>query len=125
MPQEHAFFGFHVDHIISRKHGGKSVASNLALACFPCNVAKGTDLGSTMGNPRRLIGLYHPREHRWTEHFKLHGARIAPLTEIGEVTARLLRLNSQDRLIERRTLAASGLYPSLEALAYLRQSSEG
>ena len=28
---------FEIDHIISRKHRGHSVASNLALSCFRCN----------------------------------------------------------------------------------------
>lgn len=121
MHQEHAFFAFHVDHIVSRKHGGKTVGWNLALACFPCNVAKGSDVGSVTGNPRRLVGLYHPREHLWRDHFELRGARISALTEIGEVTTRLLGLNARDRLSERRVLASAGLYPSYEALAYVRQ----
>lgn len=119
--QDHAFFSFQVDHIISRKHGGKTVATNLALACFPCNVAKGSDLGSVMGSPRRLVPFHHPREDRWRDHLQLRGVRIAPLTEIGEVTVRLLGLNTKDRLLERRALAASGLYPSMEALAYIRE----
>jgi len=32
----------HVDHVISRKHGGKSVAWNLVTACQPCNLSKHT-----------------------------------------------------------------------------------
>jgi len=34
----------HVDHICSKKHGGKTVVENLALACLHCNSRKGTDL---------------------------------------------------------------------------------
>jgi len=118
--QKHAFFTFQVDHVISRKHGGKTVAANLALACFPCNVAKGSDLGSMTGNPRRLVRFYHPREDRWSDHFLLQGARIAPLTGVGAVTVRLFCLNAPDRLLERQYLADAGLFPSIEALTLIR-----
>jgi hypothetical protein len=29
---------FEIDHVIARKHGGLTIASNLALSCFWCNV---------------------------------------------------------------------------------------
>ena len=45
------------------------------------------------------------------EHFKVDGPTIQPLTPIGEVTARLLRLNAAERVIERRLLQHLGLYP--------------
>ncbi|HBJ86978.1 MAG TPA: HNH endonuclease [Verrucomicrobiales bacterium] len=118
--QSDAHLTFPVDHIISRKHRGPTTAANLALSCLRCNVAKGTDLGSLVSRPRRLVRLYHPRQDRWSDHFRLSGARIVPLTEIGEATVRLLDLNSPQRLLLRRTLAKAGRYPSLEALAYLR-----
>jgi hypothetical protein len=38
------------------------------------------------------------------------------LTEIGEVTARILKFNHEDRLIERQFLARSQRYPTPEAL---------
>lgn len=40
------------------------------------------------------------------------GVRIDTLTEIGEVTARILDFNNVDRLIERQQLEALGRYPS-------------
>lgn len=73
-----------------------------------------------MGRPRRLVRLFHPRQDRWTEHFRLTAARINPLTDVGEATVQLLNLNAGDRLLLRRTLIKAGRYPSLEALAYLR-----
>jgi len=36
---------FEIDHIISKKHHGPTVASNLALSCFHCNSFKGSDIG--------------------------------------------------------------------------------
>jgi hypothetical protein len=105
------YFGCEVDHIISRKHGGPTEADNLALACFPCNRHKGSDIGSVLpGNPE-LIRLFHPRRDRWSEHFRLEGSLIRPLTAIGEVTVNLLQLNAGDRLLERRLLIAIARYP--------------
>ena len=44
--EEDVYHGCEVDHVISVKHGGLTVAENLAWACFHCNRHKGTDLGS-------------------------------------------------------------------------------
>ncbi|MDB6139825.1 MAG: restriction endonuclease [Verrucomicrobiaceae bacterium] len=118
--QDDMHFTFQVDHIISRKQRGPTSAANLALACLRCNVAKGTDVGALIGRPRRLIRLYHPRQDRWADHFRLAAARIIPLIEIGEATAQLLDLNASDRLLLRRVLIKAGRYPTIEALAYLR-----
>lgn len=119
--QEDAHFSFHVDHIISRKQRGPTNEANLALACLRCNVAKGTDPGAFIGRPRRLVRLFHPRQDRWEDHFRLSSARIVPLTEVAEATVQLLNLNAGDRLLLRRTLIKAGRYPSLEALAHLRK----
>jgi len=35
---------FQIDHIIARKHGGETVASNLALSCYNCNMHKGPNI---------------------------------------------------------------------------------
>lgn len=118
--QEDAHFSFHVDHIISRKQRGPTTSANLALACLRCNVAKGTDPGALIGSPRHLVRLFHPRRDRWVEHFRFAAARIMPLTEVAEATIQLLNLNAADRLLLRRALIKAGRYPSLEALAYLR-----
>jgi 5-methylcytosine-specific restriction endonuclease McrA len=37
MPEEHAFFTFYLDHIMSIKHGGQTTLENLAYACAYCN----------------------------------------------------------------------------------------
>lgn len=118
--QRDAHFTFQVDHVISRKQGGRTTSANLALACLRCNVAKGTDPAAYIGRPRRLVCLYHPRTDHWSDHFMLDGARIVPVTDIGEATVRLLDLNASDRLLLRRALVRSGGYPSIEALGYLR-----
>jgi hypothetical protein len=42
--------------------------------------------------------------HRWEDHFELRGYRIELLTPIGAATVRLLRLNADQRIAERRIL---------------------
>lgn len=114
------WFAFQIDHLISRKHGGRTVFNNLALACLDCNLAKGSDLGSLTAKAGVLIPFFNPRKDAWSSHFTLQGARIRPLTDTGEVTCRILGFNSPKRLIKRRTLVTTGCYPSIEALALLR-----
>lgn len=46
LAEEDGFFTFEVHHIISRKHDGPTVFSNLAFACPVCNRLKGSDLGT-------------------------------------------------------------------------------
>ncbi len=41
-----AVFGHEPDHILSKRHGGKTTLLNLAWACFDCNRIKSSDLSS-------------------------------------------------------------------------------
>jgi hypothetical protein len=90
-----------VDHIISVKHGGDSTAENLCYACLFCNLQKGTDLGSINWRSGELVRFFNPRRDSWREHFQLDGAIIRSSTDIGEVTARILDFNDEDRILER------------------------
>jgi HNH endonuclease len=103
---------FHqVDHILSRKHGGSSSLENLAYACAACNQYKGTDVASFDEPTGNVIRLFNPRRDRWIEHFRLVGGRIESLTDVGEVTVRILRLNEEERVAERTALLIAGAYP--------------
>ena len=108
-------FGCQIDHIISEKHGGRTDVSNLAYACAPCNRAKGSNVGSIAEPTGLLTRLYNPRTDKWHQHFKLDGLRIVGVSEIGEVTVKTLRLNHDDRLLEREILRAMNRYPSAAA----------
>lgn len=55
--------------------------------------------------------MYHPRRHRWDDHFRLDGPIIEPLTVEGQVTVFLLRLNSSVRVEQRTLLLRLGRYP--------------
>ncbi len=105
-----------VDHIISVKHGGSTTPDNLAYACIYCNLQKGSDLGSIVWRTGELVRFFNPRRDFWGEHFRLNEAVIQPLTDIGEVTARIFEFNNDERLVERQALIAVGRYPSEAAL---------
>ncbi|MBC5796731.1 MAG: HNH endonuclease signature motif containing protein [Sphaerospermopsis sp.] len=109
--------GCQVDHIISVKHGGTSTEDNLCYACVFCNLQKGTDLGSINWRNGELVRFFNPRRDFWGDHFRLEEAVIQPLTDIGEVTARILDFNNDDRIQERQFLIEVGKYPSLAAKA--------
>ncbi|AFZ20780.1 HNH endonuclease [Allocoleopsis franciscana] len=103
---------YQVDHIISVKHGGVTTEDNLAYACIFCNLQKGTDLGSIVWRTGELVRFFNPRRDFWGEHFRLDEAVIQPLTDIGEVTTRILEFNNEDRILDRQTLIEVGRYPS-------------
>ncbi len=109
---EDTYFGGEVDHIIGIKHDGETEADNLALACQPCNRNKGSDIGSLSQRTKNLVRFFNPRTDKWSAHFRLSGANIKPLTEIGEVTSRILGLNEVERLKERQGLIEISRYPS-------------
>ncbi|HET6976139.1 MAG TPA: HNH endonuclease signature motif containing protein [Pyrinomonadaceae bacterium] len=94
------FYGCEVDHIISLKHGGATEPDNLAYACVFCNRAKGSDVGS-IATSGEFTRFFNPRTDRWSEHFRLEGPTIQPLTTIGEVTARIFQFNDSARIHER------------------------
>ena len=110
---EDMFFGGHIDHIISEKHGGRTQEENLAFACAHCNRYKGSDVASLVPESGELVRLFNPRTDRWSDHFRLDsdGVTVLPLTTIGEVTCRTLRMNESPRLLEREALRQVGRYP--------------
>ena len=119
--EEDTLLGCQVDHVISEKHGGPTAEANLAYACTPCNRRKGSDVGSIHPSSGAVLRFFNPRLDRWVDHFRLVGARIEPVSEIGEVTERILGFNHVDRLQERQLLISIGRYPSPAALGRIRQ----
>ncbi len=119
MHEDDTYFGCQVDHIISEKHDGPTNAENTAYACTFCNRNKGSDIGSLIWHTNQFVRFYNPRIDRWWDHFRLNGITILPLTEIGEVTVKILDLNHVDRLFEREELQRQGLYPPQGAIQLL------
>lgn len=111
-PQELAFLGFEIDHVIAEKHGGATRADNLALACVYCNSFKGTDLGSLDPETGQLTAFFNPRAHLWEAHFRVEtDGRLLSLTPAGRVTVIILRMNDPERVTERQILLEIGRYP--------------
>jgi HNH endonuclease len=109
--EDDTFFGCEVDHIISEKHDGPTVADNLAYACLVCNRNKGSDIGSISATTGAFTRFFNPRLDTWCDHFSLDGVVIKPLSAIGQVTERIFQFNAIERLNEREALRAQGRYP--------------
>jgi hypothetical protein len=99
------------DHIVAEQHGGKTSRENLAFACYHCNRYKGTNLASIDPESGQPAFLFQPRRDKWSDHFRIEGARIVPVTATGRATAVLLRLNDPDRIESRQLLGLAGRYP--------------
>ena len=88
----------HVEHIIPKIHGGTDDLNNLALACIDCNLHKGPNLTGIDPQTQRVTELFHPRRHRWEDHFGRDGLYLVGKTAIGRTTIRVLNMNSEDQL---------------------------
>ncbi|HZS48557.1 MAG TPA: HNH endonuclease signature motif containing protein [Blastocatellia bacterium] len=109
--QDDTQFSHQIDHLISRKHGGRTVNENLALACLKCNRNKGSDLTAIDPIEQRIVPLFNPRTQIWREHFLFDGERIIGSTATGRATVELLQINDRLRLMQRRRLMAANRYP--------------
>ncbi|MCI0458406.1 MAG: HNH endonuclease [Gemmataceae bacterium] len=105
---------FEIDHIISRKHGGPTRASNLCLSCFSCNSFKGSDIAGLDPRTRKLTPLFNPRRHKWSRHFRWQGAVLLGRTPIGRVTVAVLNINDPFRVELREGLIDEGVFPPPE-----------
>ncbi|MEL7163016.1 MAG: HNH endonuclease signature motif containing protein [Bacteroidota bacterium] len=108
IPLTYGFFlPYHIDHIISEKHGGATTYDNLAFACKSCNSFKGSDLATFLAKKKIIVRIYHPRKDNWSDHFSLNEmGELIPHTDIGTATIQLLDLNIQGYCTLRRVLLA-------------------
>jgi hypothetical protein len=109
IPEAFTFAAHEIDHIIAKKHGGKTIAENLALSCTLCNKYKGSDLASIDPETDAITPLYHPRKHKWSKNFEVKDGRVIPLTPKGRVTTRLLQFNREERTEERKLMIEAGI----------------
>lgn len=110
LPRTATSVPFEIDHIISRKHDGRTVSSNLAIACWYCNSFKGSDISGLEPRTRKLTRLFHPRRHKWSHHFRYQGSVLVGRTAIGRTTIRVLQINCDEALTLRESLIAEGLF---------------
>lgn len=112
LPESGGTVSFHVDHIIPVKHDGSDHLDNLCLACVKCNAHKSHDLTGFDPLTGEVARIYHPREQIWDEHFAIQvSIYIEGLTPEGRTTARVLQMNTEDRVENRQILAELGEYP--------------
>jgi 5-methylcytosine-specific restriction endonuclease McrA len=88
----------HIEHIVPKAHGGSDDLDNLALACIDCNLHKGTNLTGIDPPTGAVTEVFHPRRHRWEDHFAWRGIYLVGKTAIGRTTIRVLNMNSEDQL---------------------------
>ncbi len=110
---------FALEHIIPKKRKGKTIASNLALACQGCNGFKHTRIKARDPVTGKIVPLYHPRRHHWAEHFTWSDdyLEILGLTPTGRATVVALRLNRSEVVNLRRILVAFNEHPPTHLLA--------
>ena len=115
LSQGDAFHSFHIDHIISLKHGGPTIENNLAFACSFCNRNKGSDVGSYLFSKEQFVRFFNPRKDKWVNHFSLDlsAGLILPKTEVGEATIKILIFNNSELVIDRKMLIQAGTYPAV------------
>lgn len=109
--ERYSFLAFHLEHIVSLKHGGDNTLENLALACPICNLNKGTDIATFIDSINKPIRFFNPRNDDWKDHFEIQiSGLILPKTEIGEATLKIFDFNNSDSMLERELLVINGLF---------------
>lgn len=94
IPQSAFPLPFQIDHIVAEKHGGKTVDTNLALACTHCNRFKGPNIAGIDPTTGEISRLYNPRQDVWEEHFQFDGAQLTGRTPVGRTTIHVLAMNA-------------------------------
>lgn len=102
---------FHIEHVRPRSCSGETTAENLAFACPSCNLHKADRSHVTDPDNGDDDLFFHPRVHRWDEHFPWHGTAILGLTAIGRAAVQALDLNHPRRLRVREVEAEFDLFP--------------
>lgn len=102
-----------VEHIVPRTRGGTVESSNLALSCQGCNNRKYTSTQAIDPVTGKTVPLYHPRQHRWNDHFvwSSDSTLMVGLTPIGRATIEKLQLNRDGVVNLRRVLRAVKEHP--------------
>jgi hypothetical protein len=110
LPQSAYPVPFEIDHIIAKQHNGKTILSNLALACFNDNGHKGPNIAGIDPVTRKLARLFNPRRHKWHHHFRYDGPVLVGKTAIGRTTVVVLAMNDPVMVALRQELIDQGLF---------------
>jgi len=110
MPSDLYLAPYQIDHIVAEQHGGRTTLSNLALACFHCNLRKGPNIAGKDPATGKTIRLFNPRKDQWGVHFRWHGARLIGRTGIGRTTIHVLDINHRAYVLVRKALILAGCF---------------
>jgi 5-methylcytosine-specific restriction endonuclease McrA len=110
LPEAESLVPFEIEHIIPRKHRGRTVAGNLAWACIYCNSYKGPNLTGRDTATGKVTVLYHPRRHKWSYHFRYQGGTLIGRTAIGRTTVEVLQINRPNLVAIREVLIEDGVF---------------
>jgi hypothetical protein len=72
-------FPFEVEHIIPPLHGGDDDETKWALACCACDLFKSNFLDGIDPETQTVVRLFHPRQDRWEEHFRVDTEQVPSL----------------------------------------------
>jgi hypothetical protein len=102
-----------IDHIIPISRGGSSEEENLTLSCPNCNGRKGDRIDAVDPDSGKSVRLFHPRNHRWNEHFlwSEDGIWILGKTPEGRATIAALNMNESNIRASRHLWATVGWHP--------------
>jgi hypothetical protein len=102
-----------VDHVIPTTKGGVTSLGNLCFACRRCNEYKGSQIAAPDPLTGKTSPLFHPRQHRWLDHFAWDGSTIQliGLTPIGRTTIGALNMNNPVIVAARSRWASAGWHP--------------
>jgi hypothetical protein len=110
LPQSAYPVPFEIDHIIAGQHGGKTILSNLALACLNDNGHKGPNIAGFDPATGKLTRLFNPRRHQWRIHFRYAGPILIGRTPIGRTTVTVLAMNDPVMVALRQELMDQGMF---------------
>lgn len=106
-------FPFEVEHVIPTSRGGADDDGNRCLACRACNVRKSDRLVYPDDASQVEVSLFHPREQRWLDHFRVdhESGEIQGTTQTGRATVACLDLNHPLQLTARQLWIRLRMFP--------------
>lgn len=86
---------FEFEHIRPLSAGGETELENLCFACPSCNRHKSDRQTAIDPESGKTVGLFHPQQQVWTEHFSWSEGKIEirGLTAVGRATLSALQMN--------------------------------
>jgi len=115
-PEQFSIGNFAIEHVIPSQIGGTSTEDNLALSCQQCNNHKYTKTQAPDPTSENMVPLFHPRQHRWSDHFVWNEdfTLVIGTSPTGRATVEALHLNREGVVNLRRVLFAMNEHPPAE-----------